>query len=124
MTQVTKEVPQNAWQSYFDDFSRRISTVEATIEVDGRDLGAQIAAQDVVLTGVTYDRADDVLVIGLDAPGGEPEELQRIIDHPQRIFVEGGFAEQGMAIAVDDADGHRTIITLVRPPALTPGTEG
>jgi hypothetical protein len=27
-----------------------------------------------VLTGVTYDDHDDVLVVGLDAPGGPPED--------------------------------------------------
>ncbi|MGZ6697211.1 MAG: DUF5335 family protein [Solirubrobacteraceae bacterium] len=124
MAKLTEEIPRDAWQSYFDDFSRRIRTVEATVEVDGRDLGAQIEAQRVVLTGVSYDSADDVLVIGLDAPGGKREELERIIDRPQRIFVEGGFAEKGMAIAVDDADGHRTIVTLARPPALPAGTAG
>ena len=117
---LTQELPRETWQSYFDDFSRRIGTVEATIEVEGRDIGAQIEAEEVVLTGISYDSKDDVLVIGLDVPGGLPEEGERMISGPQRIFVEGVIAEEGMAIAVDDAEGHRTIVTLVRPPALPP----
>jgi uncharacterized protein DUF5335 len=121
MAQLTQELPREAWRSYFDDFSRRIGTVEATVEVEGRDIGAQIEAERVVLTGVSYDSADDVLVIGLDARGGEREDLERMIYHPQRILVEGAFAEEGMAIAVDDADEYRTIVTLVRPPSLPPG---
>jgi hypothetical protein len=120
MAELTQEVPRDTWHSYFDDFSRRIGTVEATVEVEGEDIGAQVTAEHVVLTGVTYDSGDDILVIGLDAPGGEPEDAQRVVDHPQRIFVEGVAPEEGMAIAVDDAERHRTIVTLSRPPALPP----
>ena len=121
---MTEEVPREAWRSYFDDLSRRMGTVEATVEVHGPDVGAQVAAEHVVLTGVTYDHRDDVLVIGLDAPEGLREEAQRIVDRPQRIMVEGVFPEEGMAIAVDDAEGHRTIVTLARPPELPPRAEG
>jgi Family of unknown function (DUF5335) len=124
MAQTTQELPRDRWTSYFDDFSRRIGTVEVTVEVEAPDLGTQIEADRVLLTGVTYDHGDDVLVIGLDAPGGEREDAERVISHPQRIFVEGEFAEEGMAIAVEDAEGQRTIVTLARPPALPPAGAG
>jgi len=45
-----------------------------------------------VLTGITFDHKDDVLVIGLDAPGGDPEEYEHLIEHPQRILVAPGGA--------------------------------
>jgi hypothetical protein len=119
---TTQEVPRDTWRSYFDDLSRRLGTVEATLEVDGADVGAQIEADHLLLSGVTYDSGDDIFVIGLDAPGGDPEELERVIDHPQRVFVEGEFPEEGMAIAIEDAEGDRTIVTLERPAELPPAT--
>lgn len=123
MSQITQEVPRDGWRSFFDDLSRGLKTVEATVEVDGPEIGAQIEAEHLVLTGVSYDSGDDIFVIGLDAPGGDPEELERVIDHPQRIFVEGEFPESGMAIAIEDAGGNRTIVTLERPPELPPATD-
>jgi hypothetical protein len=123
MAQITQEIPRDAWRSYFDDLSRGLGTVEATLEVDGPEIGAQIEAEHLALSGVTYDGGDDIFVIGLDAPGGDPEELERVIDHPQRIFVEGQFPEEGMAIAIEDAEGNRTIVTLDRPPELPPATD-
>lgn len=120
MAELTEEVPREQWKSYFDNLSKRLGTVEATVEVDGRDIGSQIEAENVVLTGVTYDSRDDVLVIALDVPGGGRGELERLVDHPQRVLVEGMFPEEGMAFAIDDAEEHRTIVTLARPPALPP----
>ena len=122
MAQITQEIPRDAWRSYFDDLSRTLGTVEATLEVDGPLIGAQTEAEHLALTGVTYDAGDDIFVIGLEAPGGGPEELQRIIDHPRRIFVEGAFPDEGMVIAIEDAEGSRTILTLERPPQLPPTT--
>jgi Family of unknown function (DUF5335) len=123
MSEITQEIPRDSWRSYFDDLSRGLKTVEATVEVDGPEVGAQIEAERLVLTGVTYDSGDDIFVIGLDAPGGDPEELQRVIDHPQRIFVEGELPELGMTIAIEDAEGNRTIVTLEPPPELPPATD-
>jgi hypothetical protein len=123
MSRITHEIPRDAWGSYFDDLSRGLGTVEATVEVDGPGIGAQIEAEHLALSGVTYDRGDDIFVIGLDAPGGDPEELERVIDHPQRIFVEGEFPNAGMAIAIEDAEGNRTIVTLEPPPELPPAAD-
>jgi hypothetical protein len=72
-----------------------------------------------VLTGLTYDDRDDVFVIGLDAPGGPPEDLERMVDRPQKILVATGDTPPiEMTIDIQDADQQQTIITLVRPPAL------
>lgn len=67
---MSQEIPRASWREHFDELSRTIGSSEATIEVAGSDLGDQIAAERLVLIGVTYDDADHVLVVGLDAPGG------------------------------------------------------
>jgi hypothetical protein len=119
MTVTTQEIPRPAWRPYFDDLSRTLGTVEATVEVVGLDIGDQIEARRLLLTGITYDDRDDVVVIGLDAPGGEREDLERMVDHPVRVLVAiPTAAAEEMVLDIEDAEGHRTLVRLERPPAL------
>jgi hypothetical protein len=121
MAGETQELPRETWTPYFDELSKHLGTTEATIEVSGRDLGNQIAAERLVLTGITFDHKDDVLVIGLDAPGGDPEEYEHLVEHPQRILVApGGVPGAELAIDVQDAEQHQHIIRLELPEALPP----
>jgi len=119
MSPTTKELPRAIWQRYFDEFSKQIGTVEAKVEVVGSDIGAQVEAEHLVLRAITYDDRDDVVVIGLDAPGGPPEDLERMVEHPERIMVvTGGPPPLAMTIDIQDAENRQTIIHLERPPAL------
>jgi hypothetical protein len=119
MATNTQELPRETWRPYFDELSRTLGTVEATVEVVGGDIGAQIEASRLVLTGISYDDRDDVLVIGLDAPGEPAEDLERMVDRPQRIMVATSEAPpEEMTIDVEDAEGHQTIVHVERPPAL------
>ena len=73
-------------------------------------------------TGISYDDRDDVVVIGLDAPGKPAEDLERMVDHPKRIMVAtSGTPPVEMTIDIEDAEGHQTIVRLERPPALPAG---
>jgi hypothetical protein len=118
MATTAQELPRERWTPYFDTLSKYLGTVEATVEIVGKDLGDQIAAERLVLTGITYDHKDDVLVIGLDAPGGSPEEYQHLISQPQKIFVAPGGIGAEMVIDVEDAEGEKHIVRLERPPEL------
>lgn len=120
MAELTQEIPRDSWRHYFDDLSRRLGTTKATIEVDAADLGAQIEAEDMVVTGLSYDDKDDVLVIALDAPGGLRGEAERVIDRPRRVLVAGDLPEEEMAIDVEDGDGRRTIVTMRGASPLPP----
>jgi hypothetical protein len=79
MTHLTRELNRDAWRSYFDELSRDLGAVEATIEVEGSDLGAQVEADRLILSGISYDDADDVLVIDVEAPGGGRENLEHLV---------------------------------------------
>jgi hypothetical protein len=117
MTTTTQEIPREAWPEYFDTLAKVIPTVEATVEVVGRDLGDQIVAQGVLLTGISYDHKDDVLVIGLDTPGGLREEAEHLVYHPQRVMVTR-LEDGSSVIDVEDAERHQTIIRYAEVPAL------
>ena len=119
MSHTTREIPREAWRPYFNEFSKQIGTVEATVEVVGADVGAQVEAEHLVLTGISYDDRDDVVVIGLEVPGDPPEDLERMVEHAARIMIATGDPPPlEMTIDIQDAERRQTIIRLERPPAL------
>jgi Family of unknown function (DUF5335) len=102
----TDELPRDGWRAYFADLSRALTTTRATVEIDARELGAQVQAEDLVLSGISYDDRDDVVVIGL-SPGGPAESLEHLVSSPQRIRVE-----------IEDAEDQLTLVRLAPAPAL------
>jgi hypothetical protein len=120
MANDTEEIPRESWGPRLDEISRGLGAVEATVEVDGKDLGAQIAAERLLLTGISYDHKDDIAVIALEVPGTDREDYEHLIDHPQRIFVADGVGTPS-AIEVEDSEGRKTIVTLEPAPALPGG---
>jgi Family of unknown function (DUF5335) len=113
----TNELSRDTWRIYFDNLSRGLATTQATVEIDGPDIGAQVQAEGLVLTGITYDDRDDVLVIGL-SPGGPTESLEHLVSSPQRISVEPADAILPSTIEVEDAEGVQTLVRLQAAPAL------
>ncbi|HYZ28612.1 MAG TPA: DUF5335 family protein [Thermoleophilaceae bacterium] len=119
MAVASQEITRESWREYFDEFSRTVGTAEVTLELAGRDIGDQIAAERLVLTGITYDDEDDVLVVGLDAPGGSPEEYEHMIASPERIYV--ATTDNGeTTFDVTDAEGRQHLIHMTPAPALPP----
>jgi hypothetical protein len=110
MATTTREIPHSEWRGYFDDFSRDLRDLVARVEVAGRDVGAQVEAERPLLTGITYDDGDDIVVIGLDAPGGIQEDLERIVYHPKKIYV----AEEEGGVTIFDIEDSEQVQTLVR----------
>jgi hypothetical protein len=123
MASETQAIPHDAWRDYFDRLSKAMGTVKATVEIAGPDVGDQFVSEEaLVLTGVTYDDKDDILVIGLDVPGGQIEELQHIVYSPKAILATGeAQLETDLVLDIDDAEGHQTIVTIRRAEALPPG---
>jgi hypothetical protein len=114
---TTSEVARDAWREYFDGLSRELGTTQATVEIEGSDLGAQVQTEGLVLTGISYDDRDDVLVVGL-SPGGPGEVLEHIVSQPQRILVDAAEGIIPAAVDVEDAEGGRTLLRLRPAPAL------
>jgi hypothetical protein len=116
---TTQSLPRETWKTYFDTLSKDLGTTIVTIEAVGKDIGDQLAADHLVLTGISYDHKDDILVIGVDAPGGDPEEYEHIVSNPQTIMVATGDPD-GPPLVIDaqDADGRHHIVSLELAPEL------
>jgi hypothetical protein len=111
------ELPRDRWRAYFDELSRGLATTRASVEIEGSDLGAQVQAEGLVLSGVSYDDRDDVLVVGL-SPGGPAESLEHLISSPQRIWVAPSAATVPSTIEIEDAEGESTLVRLLPAPEL------
>jgi Family of unknown function (DUF5335) len=119
MAKGSRQIPRTDWRQYFDDFSRNLPALVASIEVAGPETGAQVEAERGTLTGISYDDRDDVVVIGLDAPGGTRGDLERNVFQPQQIYVAD--EEVGETVFdIEDAEGNKTLVRVEPAPALPP----
>jgi hypothetical protein len=119
MATATQEIQPQIWGPYFEELTTVLGTVEATVEIVGRDIGDQIEAERHILTDMTYDDEADAIAVGLDAPGPQPERRELRIEHPQRVLIATG-EPPPLEVTYDIEDGaqHQWLIRLERPPAL------
>lgn len=116
MAASTREIPRAQWRSYFDDFSRDLPSLVATVEVVGEEVGAQVEAQRSLLQGITYDDGDDILVIGLEGPGDDHEDLEHIVYGPRKIDL---VEEDDVTIFnTEDSEDVQTLVRLEPVPEL------
>lgn len=119
MATATQEIQRNAWREYFEELTDVLGTVEATVEITGRDLGDQIADERQILTDITYDERDDAIIVGLEAPDSTAERIEHMIEQPQHVLVATGEPPPlEMTFDIEDGEQHRWLIHLERPPAL------
>jgi uncharacterized protein DUF5335 len=118
MSAETTELARESWSRYFEDLSRELGAYEATVEVDGLDIGAQIEEdENLMLAGMSYDDRDDIVVIGL-APVGGKEAVEHFVSGPQRIYVESADGVLPSVIDIEDAESHKTLVRLQPAPEL------
>jgi hypothetical protein len=105
----TRRLDPRVWREYFDHLSKHLVATRAEIGVTGLDLGAQIEAQGMSLSALSYDPYDRVLTISSEA-------LHHRIAAPSEILIE---EQQGRlcSLAIMDEQGHQQIVRLT--PMLT-----
>ncbi len=110
---ATHKIEKEDLKHYFDHFSSVMPTQLVEIEVAGLDIGDQIEAEWVPLTGISYDPKDDVIVTSLD------DKLDHNIRKPKDIYVDEDDA--GIhSIEVTCSEGHKHILKLRNPLELPP----
>lgn len=98
------------WQSYFDSVSKSVSGSQVQIDVTGLQVGDQVEAQQLPLTGLSYDSKGDCIEI-------ITESLNHRIRKPITIHVD--YAVDGLhSIEVIDANDLHQIVKFIQPVAL------
>ncbi len=109
---TTQRIDKARLKDYFDHFSMIMPTELVEIEVAGLDLGDQIEAEWVPLSGISYDPKDDVVVVDLN-----DGQVQHSIRAPAEVTVEeddGGIR----SLSIRCGEGHLHVLRLKAPRAL------
>lgn len=108
---TTTELERRQWRQYFDRVSRNLAGKCVEIEVASLDLGIQYAAKWIPLLGVTYDEADDMMIVMADG-------LNHLIRKPSSVFVQSDGIDL-LSMKVIDASGATQLIRFKEPVQLS-----
>src|SRR5947209_20323229 len=101
----TREIPHEEWNAFFETFSKQHEGWLVTVEVSGRDIGAQEEAHELPLVGITADLkgggADAVSIIVGRAAADHITHAVTGAAHVRLEQAEGGADE---ALQVEAAD--------------------
>ena len=111
----TREIPSEHWVEFFDQFSRDHVNWPATIEVLDRQTGPQRIADNLPLTGISFDKAgtrpSSVVISAGDAP---QSHITHVIDLPLHIRQANGTSGE-IDLQFEPAQGPVTLIHLRGP---------
>ena len=110
----TRKLEPATWTSYFDWIARHFPALRAEVEVEGLDVGNQLASEAVVIDGLSYDPYNrEVVVTATEVP------FEHHIVDPQEIYVleEAG---QPSAIEIVDVHGSKQIVYVTPLRELPP----
>ncbi|HEX6871831.1 MAG TPA: DUF5335 family protein [Micromonosporaceae bacterium] len=102
------------WVSFFDRLSHDQQGKLVTIEIMETDLGDQYEVERLPFAYATYDRRDDLVMVGV---GGStpryPVVLRHVIEHPTEVDSAG--SGDWPAVRVVGADGAATLMRFYPP---------
>jgi hypothetical protein len=115
-----REIAHDSWSEYFDWLSKELLNAPVSIEIATPQGPPAVEAKDLALQTLAYDRRSDVFEVAA-ARGGPrlPSTLRHLVDHPQRVLVDSELMLAPITIAVDGADGVRTLIEIQREAEFT-----
>jgi hypothetical protein len=115
----TQEIPRDEWVAFFDSISRQHQGWLVTIEILDSGLGAQVAARELALKGITAELkgagADAISIIVGKAPTGH---ITHIVTAPSQVWLELTQEGAHAALAIESAGGATTLVrfrSAVRP---------
>src|SRR5262245_7072565 len=117
---ITREIPREEWIRFFNDFSKKHEGWVINLEVVGSDIGDQVEAELHPLLGITADVKGGENRIEIIVGGRPDDDLNRIIEKPQRVWYRHIEGEARDAIDIESEDGTKTLLQFrYIPPAKT-----
>jgi hypothetical protein len=122
MTPRTVEIPRPDWMSALNTFSAVHQGWLVSIEILSAALGAQPEVVNLPLVGITLGAGNggSVAISVGRTPG---DHLTHVVQAPQRISIERTAAGADVALAIESADGSKTILRF-RTAALPETVDG
>src|SRR3954462_1851285 len=108
-----REIPREEWTGFMDSFSRQHEGWLVTVEVLGREIGAQVEAEGKPLEGITAelkDGSEDLISITV---GVTPKErVTHNITGPTHVRIEQSENGADMALQIQSSEGETTLVRL------------
>jgi hypothetical protein len=118
----TIEIPRAEWSQGLDEFSAVHDGWLVSLEILSPDIGAQPEMTDLPLVGVTFEDADGGTMT-ISAGRSAVAQITHTIQAPRHVWVERTDAGADAALAIESADGAKTILRL-RTPTLPETVDG
>jgi hypothetical protein len=111
MNTQTQEIPRNQWNSFFEIFSRQHEGWLATLEIFGKDLGAQEEAHELPLEGVSLTSVgNEAEAISIDLGSTAEDHVSHAVIEPARVWLEQTTEGANAALEIEAADGTQTLL--------------
>lgn len=107
---ITREVPKQDWNVFFEDFSRRHRGWIVTLEETGEDIGVQEAAIRLPLVAITADLKDRENCLAIILGGKPGADINHFINQPVRVWARSSDLEQYDAVEVESEGGRKTLL--------------
>lgn len=115
-----RELAQEGWSEYLNAVSLELLNEPVSIEITPAAHLSDIESEHLALQTLAYDARNDVFEVAAAQGAVRPPGLLRhLVDHPTRIAVDSDTLLPPMTIAVDAAEGGRTVIRIARRPEYT-----
>jgi nucleotide-binding universal stress UspA family protein len=98
------------WANTLDAVSRRDAGRLVRLEVDDRDIGAQVEASGYLLRGVTFDHYDRRVTVMLEAPDGAGAHLARSISNVNAIGITTKPNGSDRALVIKHGNGQTLLL--------------
>jgi hypothetical protein len=103
------------WTRLTDRLTAEFQGYDVTVEVVGPEIGDNRLVERLPFDTLTYDHADDVVVVGVgSASEDRAVALRHLVHHPQELVVD--LNPLGAALKIVDSTGTTTLVSLLRPP--------
>lgn len=120
---MTIEIPQEKWNEFFNDLSRRRFGWTTRVEVMNEDAGDQILSDGLPLNGVTFEEKAGKSSIMLAVGETAGQHQAHVIANPVKVeFLRNGDFESGV-LEIEEESGTRTLVTLLNPMPVYLGYE-
>lgn len=114
----TRNIEQNQWITFLDDFTRENRGSHARLEILGPEVGSQVEAEDRPLNGLSADTKDGEHSVSISFGSSAEDHFEHGIQNVTAIRLLPVRGESGPTLEVVSRDETRAVLELSRPDAF------
>ncbi len=115
---MTQIIPKGEWAGFLDDLTKKRFEWLTRIEVFGDDIGSQVLADGLSLTGVTFEERHGKSVIRIIVGNDRGRHQTHNINDPAAISYFGEKEKPSGIVEIKETDGTKTLVHIIQPMPL------